>query len=509
MQKNHPVFGVEIIGQNRILQGWRDFTATELNAGPQRIYFDVPPHMASESGVDAPFEFRFQSFGICAFKIEKLVLTKVSISDAGAPSPMVWRLLGRLKRFPLSARAVISPLSAGIVKFGRPMTPIYLPAGIFNLEMGFDFKAPKRERQNALEIRLMTQNGQEVACGIFSRDDLLPGHVSFLFEMPTELSYEAGAPHRLHVVIRQSGGVKLSIDKLDIRRVDRTDHVLTPKIASPSRPILGSKKTILIFGNCQGSVLANVMRHQPAFTRQFNVQYHTLTLPANLHEQGRRDLERCDILLVQDIREWEQYPLKEYVPDTLTTIRYPCIRFASPWPFDAFNGPDDRLARDKDHPNFEFTYFDGLLARLRREIPDHEERFEAYRHLNVTGVIDPKRLHAFEEKRLRDMDQKFSMQIGAFILENFRRQSVFYTTAHPNGTIFRMLLKYIAGELGVRQWIWPSSKLDALKNLQIPVHPLVARTLDLKWANDTTQYRIRGEKVTWENYVRRYISYYG
>lgn len=48
-----------------------------------------------------------------------------------------------------------------------------------------------------------------------------------------------------------------------------------------------------------------------------------------------------------------------------------------------------------------------------------------------------------------------------------------------------------------------------MSNLQIPIHPRVALALDLKWANDKTLYLIRGEKITWEDYVRKYIAYYG
>lgn len=508
LQKDHPVFGVEIIAQNRIVRGWGDFTVTELARGPQRIYFDVPRHMAIESGADAPFEFRFTSFGVSAFTIQKLVLVSVPASEAQEPVTMVWRLLGRMKRYPLSRHVSMSRFSIPLLKFGEPLAPFYLPAGLFSLELGAHIKGPSKAEGEALDVRLMTRDRQQILGEVFNARDLSSGKLSILFEMPSDLAYDAGSPQRLHVEIRQLGQARIDIETLEIKQVE-PDKVQSPSLTKRASKPTGSKKRILIFGNCQAGILANAMRNQSAFSRQFSVRHHSLELPANLHEQGRKDLEECDILLVQDIREWEHYPLKNHVPDNLQTIRYPCIRFASPWPFDAFNGPDDRFARDKDYPNFEFTYFDGVLARLRKEIPDHEARFQAYRDLSIKGVIDPKRLHVFEEKRLQAMDQKFSIDIGDFILENFRKQSVFYTTAHPNGAIFRMLLKYIARELGIRQWILPSRRLDALKNLEIPVHPLVAKSLDLKWATDATQYRIRGKKITWEEYVRHYILYYG
>ncbi|WP_137129506.1 WcbI family polysaccharide biosynthesis putative acetyltransferase [Rhizobium sp. FY34] len=509
LQRGQPIFGVEVIAQNRILRGWRDFTPAELTERPQRIYFDVPFHLGIEGGADVPFEFRFTSFGTSAFKVVRLVL----VHTPGAPVPevpaMQWRLLGRLRLFPLSGGVVISPLSVGFLKFGRPWASLYLPAGLCKVELGLTLLKLKDPVRETLEIRVVTQEGMSVCSEVFNGKDLLGGNASLLFEMPADISYDAGSPHRLHVEVRQFGNATLRIEKLNIHRVDALATEPTRPISRPSLKIAGNKKRIIIFGNCQGGILANVLRHHSAFSGQFLVKHHSMELPANLHEQGKRDLEQCDILLVQDIREWEQYPLRDYVPETVKQLRYPCVRFASPWPFDAFNGPDDRFARNKDYPNFEFTYFDGLLGRLRNEIPDQEMRFEAYRSLSLKGSIDPKRLHVFEEKRLQAMDEKFDIGIGAFILDNFRKHPVFYTTAHPNGPILRMLLKYIARELGVQRFIWPTRRLDALRNLQIPVHPLVAHKLELKWANETTLYRLQGKKVTWEDYVRKYISYYG
>ncbi len=85
-------------------------------------------------------------------------------------------------------------------------------------------------------------------------------------------------------------------------------------------------------------------------------------------------------------------------------------------------------------------------------------------------MINVKRLHAFEEKRLQGMDRAYPGEIGAYILDNFRKRQVFYTTAHPNGKILKMLMRQIAGELGVRQSFWFSGELDSLRRLQIPVH---------------------------------------
>ncbi|WP_332116556.1 WcbI family polysaccharide biosynthesis putative acetyltransferase [Azorhizobium caulinodans] len=508
VQKGHPMLGVEVIAQNRMLRAWRDFTHEELCAGDRSLFFEVPHALSMESGADAPFEFRFTGFGTSRFTITGLTLRTASEAETAAAPPMRWRMLGRLRLVPASGPVGLSPVSVSALKFWRSWSPLFLPAGLHRLEVATRVGAVSQPDEPALEISVRTRDGGVLGTEVFSSAQLAAQRGSFLFEVPPDASLDSGVPQKIDIGIRHFRKASLKLDALDIVHLPAGTGPAAGVFAKAVRGATTRKK-ILVFGNCQGSLVARAFRENPGFSKQFSVKHHFMELPPNLHEQGRRDIEECDLLLIQDIKEWEQYPLKKHVPADLPTLRYPCVRFASLWPFDAFNGPDDKFARNKDYPNFEFTYFDGLLARLRKEIPDPEARFDAYRTLDVKGVIDPKRLHTFEEKRLLAMDEKFPAGMGAYILENFRRKRVFYTTAHPNGAILSMLMKYLAKELGVRQLFWFSGPLDSLRSLQIPVHPKVAAALDVRWAGADARYLVRGEKVTWEDYFRKYISYYG
>ena len=72
-----------------------------------------------------------------------------------------------------------------------------------------------------------------------------------------------------------------------------------------------------------------------------------------------------------------------------------------------------------------------------------------------------------------------------------------------------MLMQYLLGRLGIDQAFRPAAILDHLQRLQVPVHPKVATTLGVRWADENTKYLYRGELITWETYVRRYIDHYG
>jgi hypothetical protein len=240
-----------------------------------------------------------------------------------------------------------------------------------------------------------------------------------------------------------------------------------------------------------------------------DAKYHFAGLQQNLHELARNELANCEMLLVQDINDWENYPLRSDIREDLPIIKFPLLHFASLWPFDHYNGPGDREAYEREAPNLTFLYLDGLLARLRREIPDREQRLVAYRSLSIEGVVNYVRLHDFEKRRLTAMDKQFGIDIGQFILDNFQRKRLFYTTNHPNGQILAMLLRHLLGYLGIDATYRPITSLDHLNRLQVPVHPKVAKALGVKWAGETTKYLNGGERITWETYVRRYIEHYG
>jgi hypothetical protein len=243
--------------------------------------------------------------------------------------------------------------------------------------------------------------------------------------------------------------------------------------------------------------------------RNFKPTYHFVRLNPLLHEQGRRDLAACDLLLVQKIGDWEDYPLRADISAATEIVEFPCLRMASPWPFDGYNGPSDSLADEMEGEDLAFPYLDGLLARLRAEVPDHEARFAAYAALSAAQTGQLERLARFEARRLEIMDRDFDCDLGAFINENFRTARIFHTTNHPSGVLFARLMSWIARRIGRRLILPPIGRLNQLGNIQVPVHPLVARALGVEWANERTLYDVRGRAVTWEQYIRSYIDHYG
>jgi hypothetical protein len=539
-----PVLGVEIIVLSRFQVEWRDFTAAELAGGTGSLDFAVSPEHSLEGENEGRFEFRFFHFGnadlrVTAVDLETLSRDRLPAADPSSRrGPRLWRMLGRLQKTWLGRRAGdglvrvrrIEP--AGVVLFGG-WPYLRLPRGHYRLLLDVRAGRPSRPGQPVLGVevwghsrwrsnrRLMRLLRRPETTGLLqasrgaTAEEIGAGPVALDFAVPTDMALEAGADAPVDIRLRHFGNAALDIRSVDLVKLDDdpVQQALPPAIAAPRlRP--SARRKIVIIGNCQSETLRQGFVHIEALNKRFEVKYHFVQLQKNLHEFAIRDLETCDVLLIQDIRLWDQFPLQGCVRPGAESHRFPLVRFASLWPFDAWNGPGDRAAHDQEAPNLTFPYLDGLLGRLRKEIPDRGARFDAYRSLELPeelpGVVNYRRLHQVEVRRLAAMDKKFDFAIGSFIVENFQNRRLFHTTVRPNWEVFNLMMQFVARLVGAAEPISLNESIDAsLRNPQVPIHPKVARDLGVKWADETTRYLNRGRDVTWEAYIRSYIEHYG
>lgn len=536
-----PFLGVEIIVLNRVQRAWRDFTAAELADGAGEVLFEVTDEVSREARNEGRFEFRFFHLGTADFRVTAARLTRLAPDAAPAGDERRWRLLGRLQKALIGTRR-----PDGTVSVGRRSLPgvllyggwpyLRLARGRYRLRvaarcdaaangaaasgavasgaapvLAVEIVGHSRWRDRGL-LRAALRAGEPragtlVRCELTAADLAAGGAVEFA--VPTELSIDSGIDAPFEFRLLHFANAELSIAAIDLHRLGgepARDGVTPP---APAVHPAGRKKIVLI-GNCQSEVVRQGFSRVESLSGQFDASYHFVTLPSNLHEFARRDLEAADIVLVQDIRDWENFPLRDCIRPGVDTIKFPGVRFASLWPFDAWNGPGDSEAHEREAPNLTFAYLDGLLARLRREVPDPEARYRAYRDLECAGVVNYRRLHDFEERRLGAMDRKFGVAIGAFILDQFRRRRILHTTVRPNRQVLDLLMQFILRAIGVRgRHPLPEHIENLLSNPQVPVHPMVARELGVRWADERTLYLHGGRQVTWETYIRSYIAHYG
>ncbi|MGH7052454.1 MAG: WcbI family polysaccharide biosynthesis putative acetyltransferase, partial [Stellaceae bacterium] len=399
-----PALGVEILALGRFQQVWQDFTAGELEGGRAALAFAVPPELGPEGGSEVRFEFRFFHFGNADLALAAVMLDE---AQGGDRPPRRWRLFGRLRGRAIglrqSERAHLRRWRRpGVVPaVGRPCLP--LPAGSYRLRFCASAARMRAPADPVLGVAVVARSRWRgrpgrgwgrlsrgrVASELpqawreFTAADLAGGTAEVTFAVPPELGLEAGEEMPFDFRFVHFGNADLTIGAVELSRLDAAESPCeTPSETSRERCFPGRlaqalhgranavpapRRTVVVVGNCQAQTVYEALFRAGALNTRIDAKYHFVELQKNLHEQGRRELAACDVLLVQEIGDWERYPLREAIPAGVPIIRFPLLHFASLWPFDHYNGPGDREAHEREWPNLTFAYLDGLLGRLRRE----------------------------------------------------------------------------------------------------------------------------------------------
>ncbi len=156
------------------------------------------------------------------------------------------------------------------------------------------------------------------------------GSGSLDFDVPAALALRHD-DWRCEVVVHGSvdGGFRVAAADID-RVADDAATSVGPASPTPSTRLRGRRKVVII-GNCQSEILRQGFAQIETLSKLFDVKYHFIQLPKNLHEFATRDLETCDVLLYQDIRLWDEFPLRDCVRDGADLVPFPLVRFASLW----------------------------------------------------------------------------------------------------------------------------------------------------------------------------------
>jgi hypothetical protein len=495
--------GLEVLAQNRHFLAVADYSRNDITAGRVSLDFSVPQELADNG---AMIEFRVVNFGGAQFDIATMTLESLD-GVAIKPRPLRWRLFTRLRpawllHLGLQAAPLSLPIRSGTYSITPPLK---LPAGRYELS----FRAERRGRSAGTPstISLAVKMGPQTikACPLALPPRRQSCH-AIEFEVPPDFAFDHGANDMLSLIFGAVPMLSLAVSDLTLAELD----VVNPQDLETGAPAIGntSATRVVIVGNCQAAILAEGLRSLPEAHR-LSVRYHFVEIAENLLDSGRAELRGSNIVLAQDIAEFASYPLRGEIPQHVEVRPFPMLRFSTPWPFDTHNGLMDREATAREQTDPMFPNLDGALARLRREIPDPEARFQAYRRLKFDAPLDPIKLARLEERRLAKMDTRHEVTIGAYILENFRKRHLFHSIGHPNGTVLSLLLEHLNRLTGLARSRPHRRNLDHLKNAQVPIHPRVAEQLGMRWASERKKYEFRGELVTWEEYTRHYIQHFG
>jgi hypothetical protein len=252
--------------------------------------------------------------------------------------------------------------------------------------------------------------------------------------------------------------------------------------------------------NCQGEELETLLTASRAFSSVYRiVRRINYTREPILPE----DLERCALFLYQHLdAHWGDLASEALMcrlPRTACRLRIPNMFFKGYWPFWTSSGP--------------INFGDFLLNRLLDEGNPKEVILAVYLHGKVEAFGD---FQAAVDESLTSTeadDPEKIFGLSERIREHWKTRMLFHTVNHPGAELLTYTADVVLRRLGFpplsrdeRASVCRCRLFPSYADFDLPVHPATAAFHGLTFAGPDTRFKVFGRKMTFEQYVSRYID---
>jgi hypothetical protein len=275
-------------------------------------------------------------------------------------------------------------------------------------------------------------------------------------------------------------------------------------------------RAILIFANCQGEELLHVGSRLPSLAGCLAFKWIPLHLVTQEDWATRYGADFMSDVAVL----WEQVEtgppsaarqaLQARLPEALPVVRFPPFSALCLWPF---AGSDPRLATDPER----YPWPDSVAATLAPlDLPD-DRLFSEYMRITSERMPDLERRLRLDLTRWRAADAIADIQVADWVERQFREIRLFHTAGHVTAAPTAFMLK----QLLARTELVPQVDLarlygevdQLLRHHQgqdfesVPLHPLVAERLRLRFFEPDARYRWHAHEWTLREYILHYTRW--
>ena len=274
--------------------------------------------------------------------------------------------------------------------------------------------------------------------------------------------------------------------------------------------------SILIYANCQGEELQVTGRYVQSLTGVVDFKW----IP--LHLVNEADWENLyDEAFFADVTTaWEQVEggapsehrqrFQERLPAGCPVVRFPPFSATFLWPF---AGNDPRLAADPQR----YPWPDSVAAQLVNERLPDDALFDKYMQITAERMPDLNRRLRMDMARWKASDAASDIHLADWVEAHFRSVNLFHTSGH----ITAVAVGYLMKQLLSRTPAVPKSlqrlaaaDVDLLMRFHagqdfetVPIHPLVAERLDLRFYDPNATWRWHSHRWTMRQYILHYIRW--
>ncbi|HEY1935610.1 MAG TPA: WcbI family polysaccharide biosynthesis putative acetyltransferase [Acetobacteraceae bacterium] len=274
--------------------------------------------------------------------------------------------------------------------------------------------------------------------------------------------------------------------------------------------------SILIYANCQGEELQTTGRYMPALAGTIGFKWIPLHKITDADWATRYDAEfMSDVVAV-----WEQVEtgdptphrreLHARLPAGLQTVRFPPLSALFMWPF---AGNDPRIAADPQR----YPWPDSVAAMLALQSGSDDEIFAEYMKITTERMPDLDRRLRLDVTRWQASDALSDVKVADWVERNFRETRLFHTSGHLTAAATDFVLRHLLEQTTVlRPYSVARLKGEAEALLRhhigqdfesVPIHPLVAERLKLRFHDPNARYRWHGHMWTLRDYILHYVRW--
>lgn len=247
--------------------------------------------------------------------------------------------------------------------------------------------------------------------------------------------------------------------------------------------------------NCQGEPLALLLAKSPEFSAKWRVAHYT-----NYTREAipKSVLKTATLFVYQHLgAEWGEVAsqaLSARLNPLAERVCVPNMFFAGYWPFWTSKSP--------------MNFGDYFLDKLYEAGAGKPEILRIYRHGNVAAMADLEGVVAETLALERKKEERCVVKTADFVEKHWRSMRLFQTVNHPEAPLLVVTAQGILAHLGLSPL--PDSVCREFtfdyEGFELPIHPKVAARHGLSFAGEDAEYRVFGRKMTFDQYISRYID---
>lgn len=273
---------------------------------------------------------------------------------------------------------------------------------------------------------------------------------------------------------------------------------------------------VLIYANCQGEELRNIGQYMPSLAGRLHFKW----IPLHLVTQADWDTQYGAPFMADVVTVWEQVEtggtspnraaLHARIPGGCPVVRFPPLSASCLWPF---AGNDPRAVLDPTR----YPWADSIAAVLSGEDRPDDELFETYLRMTAERMPDLNRRLRLDIARWHASDALADVQVADWVEKTFRTVNLFYTSGHITAPAVTFLMQRLLERTKILSAPLARTAVTDVDVLQrhhmgqdfecVPIHPLVAERLELRFFDPNATYRWHAHAWTFRQYILHYIHW--